>query len=427
MFRYYFIRLVAQTIRILINCFVAVPLLNLLSVNLRCLVDWPLWESFVSLYEVQSTDVASVPSRYQEIIPSLLADPIALMIKYTLLAPLQMDIGNYSPKPICHIPPLQNANFCSFLFSVYFNCIVKVMYNLLYYQVILKLCVTLTDSECDQIIATYAIDETVEFCGFNKLGSVMAFVLNKLDKCKHFRPNPSCSETDGPSTSEAPSNEPSTSAKPQPINLNLLEQQLQKLCLPFLRVAALLRHHLYEQSLPEITLPQLEFVCLVYFLELVTVDISWDSFDAAKALCFVPGNERKLPELWCEQLEALVRDNDMGRLVVTSKAEAVASLITNQHGLWQQPRLLSIPAEYERLFTVSVHQWRNFKQDFFLTHFFFQYYHEKPCENCGNIPKECSICLLCGTIVCLKQRCCMELLPNSSANCFEAVRVCISF
>lgn len=46
-----------------------------------------------------------------------------------------------------------------------------------------------------------------------------------------------------------------------------------------------------------------------------------------------------------------------------------------------------------------------------------QYYHEKSCEYCGQIPKESSICLFCGTIVCLKQQCCAE------DDCFEAVRV----
>lgn len=69
------------------------PLLSLLSEYLRLLAGWPLWQSFVSLYEVQSINTASVPAHCQEIIPSLLADPIALLIKYTLLAPLRMDIG----------------------------------------------------------------------------------------------------------------------------------------------------------------------------------------------------------------------------------------------------------------------------------------------------------------------------------------------
>lgn len=69
------------------------PLLTLLSEYLRFLVKWPLDCHFVSLYEVQSANAASVPAHCEEIIPNLLADPIALLIKYTLMAPLRMDIG----------------------------------------------------------------------------------------------------------------------------------------------------------------------------------------------------------------------------------------------------------------------------------------------------------------------------------------------
>lgn len=69
----------------------------MLSVHLRFLVEWPLWQSFASLYEVKSTETASVPAQIpahcREIIPNLLTDPIALLIKYTLLAPLRMDSG----------------------------------------------------------------------------------------------------------------------------------------------------------------------------------------------------------------------------------------------------------------------------------------------------------------------------------------------
>lgn len=85
------------------------PLLSLLSEYLRLLAKWALWQSFVSLYEVQSTNTASVPAHSQEIIPSFLADPIALLIKYTLLAPLRMDIG----KNISNL--LHHANESKFL------------------------------------------------------------------------------------------------------------------------------------------------------------------------------------------------------------------------------------------------------------------------------------------------------------------------
>lgn len=324
------------------------PLLSLLSEYLRFLVEWPLWQSFVSLYEVQSTNTASVPAHCLEIIPSLLADPIALMIKYTLLAPLRMDIGKHSLSTVMFRKPNttnteMKISVFPLFFLVYFTCIVKVMYNLLYFQVIVKLCSSLTEAECNQIISKYG---TEEFSGFNNLGSAMAYVLKVTNKCQQFRNDPSFAT----STNNLSATFASTSTSSQPeINLNLIEQQLQKLCLPFLRIAALLRHHLYEQHLPEIKVPQMEFVCLVYFLELVTVDINWDSFDAAKALCFVPGHEQKLPELWCVQLMSQHR----GLIFEEIANKEMATLVNDQHALWEQPRLLRLPREYEKLFTVS--------------------------------------------------------------------------
>lgn len=233
------------------------------------------------------------------------------------------------------------------------------MYNLLYFQVIVKLCSSLTEAECDQILAKYAPNESVEFDGFSNLGSAMAFVLRITNKCQQFRASSSFIRPKNipmpftfPSTSASSSStsSPSSSSSQQPINLNLFEQQLQKLCLPFLRIAALLRHHLYEQNLPEIEVPQVEFVRLVYFLELVTVDIDWNSFDAAKALCFIPGHEQKLPELWCNQLMGLHRGTVID---LDDQYKATSSLISNQHALWEQPKLLRLPREYEKLFTVN--------------------------------------------------------------------------
>lgn len=47
----------------------------------------------------------------------------------------------------------------------------------------------------------------------------------------------------------------------------------------------------------------------------------------------------------------------------------------------------------------------------------FQYYHERQCSQCHSVPQEISICLLCGTIVCLKQNCCKQM------NVCEAIQV----
>lgn len=219
------------------------------------------------------------------------------------------------------------------------------MYNLLYFQVIVKLCSSLTEAECDHIIENYLTNETIGSNGFCSSAAAMAFVLKITNKCQLLRSHTSfAARTPYASTSSLTSTLSTTAS---PLNLNLLEQQLQKLCLPFLRIATLLRHHLYEQNLPEVNDTQMEFVCLVYFLELVTIDIKWNDFDAAKALCFVPGQERKLPENWCMQLVNLQNTE------VEDHRNAIVSLINDQHALWQQPRLLRLPREYEKLFTVS--------------------------------------------------------------------------
>lgn len=210
------------------------------------------------------------------------------------------------------------------LFSVYFTCIVKVMFNLCYYQIVVQLCTSLTELECSQIIDKYAAGGELADHGVPNLGAAMAFVLNQTARCRHLRQE---SVLDEASTSQ--------------INLNSMEQQLQKLCLPFLRIAGLLRHHLYRQELPHVASPQVEFVRLVYYLELVTESMDWDSFNAAKALCFLPGTEMSLPRYWCAQL-----------MEINPPTDKIRELVFNQHVAWQQPRLLTLPKEYERLFTV---------------------------------------------------------------------------
>jgi E3 ubiquitin-protein ligase UBR3 len=53
--------------------------------------------------------------------------------------------------------------------------------------------------------------------------------------------------------------------------------------------------------------------------------------------------------------------------------------------------------------------------------YLFQYYHERQCSQCHSVPQEISICLLCGTIVCLKQNCCKQM------NVCEAIQVSILY
>ncbi|ALC48650.1 CG42593 [Drosophila busckii] len=349
------------------------PLLHVLSVHVRVLVEWPLWSSWASLAGLPVDNSEPLPAHCREMIPSLLCDPIALLLKFILLAPLNLD-------------------------QIYFTAMVKVTYNLLYYQIVVQLCSKLTDYECEHIIKLYGGDGPLKTVpdpnGLNQnceeLGRAIALVLrntNRLSPVRHESSVP-CSSACAHARNNARAK---ANAKSSQIELNLKakEQTMQAVALNFLRIAALLRQHLYGHEMPEISAPGLEFVRLVYYLELVTESMDWNRFNAAKGLCFIPNTDVSLPTSWCKEFMAIKPPTDTVRNLILMK----------QHSVWYQPKLLELPREYERLFT---------------------YYHERPCLNCYKVPKESSICLFCGTIVCLKQNCCAE------KECCEAVRHTLS-
>lgn len=227
------------------------------------------------------------------------------------------------------------------------------MYNLLYYQIVLQFCTRLTDEECEEVIQKFTETRFIRENGVNCLGAAMALVLNNLDRCKNFRNDPlenDFSQTfdedvemneefeAGGSSKEATN---VTSAKDIETKLQEFELELQSLCLPYLRNASLLRHHIYHQELPEVKGPEWEFPRLVYYLELVTKSLDMKKFHAAKALCFAKDTELSLPIHWCKVLKDSRPPHDTTR-----------ELIQNQHAAWHQPQLLALPREYERLFTV---------------------------------------------------------------------------
>lgn len=232
------------------------------------------------------------------------------------------------------------------------------MYNLLYYQVILQFCTRLTDDESEQIIVTYSDLKLVPENGVLNLGAAVALVLNNLDRCKMFREDMQnlnfdeqlddndVNMSEGYEVGNSSKTDNKTeSGKSLDTKLEEFELELQSLCLPFLRNAALLRHHMFHQELPEVREAKFEFARLVYFLELVTKSMDWKRFNASKALCFVKDTELSLPISWCRVLKESRPPHD------TTK-----ELIQSQHVAWHQPHLLALPREYERLFTVDTKQ-----------------------------------------------------------------------
>ena len=60
--------------------------------------------------------------------------------------------------------------------------------------------------------------------------------------------------------------------------------------------------------------------------------------------------------------------------------------------LWKQPKLLQLPKNYDVIF---------------------QFYHKRACRKCGKAPKDPTVCLFCGVMVCLKDTCCKIQVPDT--------------
>jgi E3 ubiquitin-protein ligase UBR3 len=229
------------------------------------------------------------------------------------------------------------------------------MYNLLYYQIALQFCTRLSDDEVEEVISKFANSPHVPENGVLNVGAAMALVLTNLDHCKNYRQDPfenefeyededidMCDINAEAGTSKENKMSDATEVKDLETKLKEFELEMQSLCMPYLRNAALLRHHIYHQELPEVKGPEWEFARLVYFLELVTKSMDLKDFNACKALCFAKNTELFLPIQWCQELKESRPPYDITR-----------ELIVNQHLAWHQPQLLALPREYERLFTVK--------------------------------------------------------------------------
>lgn len=85
-------------------------------------------------------------------------------------------------------------------------------------------------------------------------------------------------------------------------------------------------------------------LCFIYIFVCVS-GMEWDKFNAAQALSW-PLNYNSFTDpssIWLR---------DLTTLILRARTHA-KSLVVDMHVDWHQPRLLRLPQEYERLFTVS--------------------------------------------------------------------------
>ncbi|CAN7998531.1 unnamed protein product [Ixodes pacificus] len=97
---------------------------------------------------------------------------------------------------------------------------------------------------------------------------------------------------------------------------------------------------------------------------------------ATSCLSWATSEPHILLRTWCQ---------DFGNFV--GKSPIAARGLVKCRWRWAQPRLLLLPGRYDQLF---------------------QYYHSRACRLCHSVPKDPSVCLVCGTLVCLRENCCRQ-------------------
>jgi len=154
---------------------------------------------------------------------------------------------------------------------------------------------------------------------------------------------------------------------PKTLNVETdIQQPLYKMALHFLRLASLLQFHLFGDPLPTNSISNSDYE---EFFELCSyLNISSEpKFDVQLDPPAVIG-------VWCREFR-----------VFLDRSPLVARGLLLQHQTWRGPRLLTLPHSFDTLF---------------------QFYHHKSCPQCNSVPKEPSLCLVCGTLVCLRENCC---------------------
>ncbi|KAI0233528.1 E3 ubiquitin-protein ligase UBR3 [Lamellibrachia satsuma] len=391
-----------------------VPLLNVLSMHSKILTMTPyteLW-SYITGVGSNAAGKSTSVAVYHEEVPLLLKDASALLIQLVLTMPATMQQETY-------------------------QCILKVLYNVVYMQALTVMSCTFSEEE------RVAWSSRSKDVSFTSLEGLLHHVIDSLNSCGLYqellsgdRPMPAvstrncCQGTDpcqrgqthasgeyqellsrGQTHASGEYQELLSGDRPMPAicqsvwSPQSVETCVQEFCLPFLRLAALLHQHMYGVDLPQLTTPNTaeEFRVLSRHLCLVRSEDApppcplstspslsppvcrpTKGFLSAAGVHWFCGDPRTLVQLWCCQFAQSVDQHP-----------ASSRLLLMTSPTWKSPQLLKLPHLFDQIF---------------------QFYRQKQCHTCHSQPKDPSLCLVCGQLVCFKERCCQQ------QNVFECVQ-----
>ncbi|XP_064647278.1 E3 ubiquitin-protein ligase ubr3-like [Lineus longissimus] len=312
-----------------------VPLLNVLGLHSKILnpkINTDIWSRITGV--TMSEEESSCLQPYLREVPVFLKDPAALLLQILLNLPSVID-------------------------RVYFQCLVRVLYNLQYIQALAVMSSKFTEEERD---AWRRKQKQVTPKSLEGLLSVVIehFVQSRLYEDVELEHNTPaiCQSVWSPQS---------------------VESSVQEYCLPFLRISGVLQEHLYGEEIPQDENAQKEYQLLCRFLHLchlTETEVDPMQFQSALAVNW-----------HCEDPWALIRTWGQDFVSFVNQQSLVAKNLLLVNPTWHTPHLFKLPKEYDIIF---------------------QHYRKKQCSTCMSVPKDPAICLVCSQFVCFKESCCRQ-------------------
>ncbi|KAK3103122.1 hypothetical protein FSP39_016629 [Pinctada imbricata] len=319
------------------NCFV--PLMHVLSMHSKIFTTKPytnLWSHMTGIScDKEDTSGGSV-SLYQKEVPLLLKDTTAILIQMILTLPETFEIEHY-------------------------QCLIRVLYNVTYIQALASTSCKFTPDERE------AWRTKGRHNAVSTMEGMLSHVITRLG-LSHLYEDMDM-DKDIPAICQSVWSPHS------------VDMAVQESLAPFLRVASLIKYHVFSKELPSIKPGVTEFQHLCSYLELSPFPASDIShLTSASCVKWVTDEPLTIARAWC---------TDLANFANSHASDAKTLLLINP--TWYIPKLIDLPHQYYRLFQV---------------------YNSKQCSVCGGVPKDPALCLVCAQYLCFRQQCCLQQNVN---------------
>ena len=285
------------------SCFL--PLLHVLAIHMKIMSLKPLvsdWCQVSGLW--QDEDDRTLLVRENNV-PLLLRDPVTLLLHLTLILPVHLD-------------------------RAFYTSLVRQLYNLTWVQSCLKVACRLPAHHRNSLRDDWRLQAASANnpLKVDTLQAGLGLLTANLDSCGLF--SEELDPARGPQSADL---------LPQDVTGEQIEARVQTNCLPYLRIAALLRHYVYNEQLPDIWEQDWEFTRLAQFLGMADLDMSGRVSSAPCLGWLVPPAD--LVTAWTGGLESF-----------SSRGQLAARKLVMTNNIWRQPQLLKLPRNYDSIFQV---------------------------------------------------------------------------